>query len=284
MYRNVCFTVNNYDEDEWNRILENPRWSYVICGREVGEEGTPHIQGYGELGTRTKYNTVHRAIFADRAHCENRKGTQDEAIEYCKKDENYEERGVRRNQGARVDLDRIRNIALDLGMRQVVRVGNGQQIRVAEKFLEYNEEARDWKPRVMWIYGATGVGKSRRARELLGEDVYVKNNGSKWWPGYDGHSDVIIDDFRDKWFGGEIEVMLSLLDRYECKVEFKGGQRQFLARNIIITSPFHPRDCFRGGIEDIQQLLRRIDEVILLDPEVVDPEVGRVILEDLPPI
>ena len=268
MLRNFVFTVNNYTEDELAGILGRGEFTYVICGMEVGEEGTPHLQGYAELATKKRFETVRR-LFGGRAHIESRRGTQEQAVNYCKKDGEFREAGEKRCQGYRADLDRVRGDAIDNGMRGVVREYNLQQIRVAEKFLEYNEDARDWKPTVRWYWGGTGVGKSRRCRtECDGMDMYVKNSGNKWWPGYDGHSHVIIDDFRDDWWS--LEFMLALLDRYGFVVECKGGQRQFLATDIWITTPFSPEHCYAGR-GDINQLLRRIDVVEQIVPDV--PEV-----------
>jgi len=268
MLRNFVFTINNYTEDELRDVLGKACFSYVIAGMEVGEEGTPHIQGYAELTKKTRFETVRR-MFAGRAHIEARRGTQDQAIDYCKKDGNFREAGAKRCQGYRADLDRVRGDVLDIGMRGVVRGYSYQQIKVAEKFLEYCEDTRNWKPTVRWYYGATGVGKSRRCRvECDGMDIYVKNSGNKWWPGYDGHSHVIIDDFREDWW--PLETMLALLDRYEYVVECKGGQRQFLATDIWITTPHHPREHWLGR-GDINQLLRRIDIIEEIVPDV--PEV-----------
>ena len=52
-------------------------------------------------------------------------------------------------------------------MRAVTRTSTYTQIKTAENFLSYNEEPRNWKPTVFWIYGATGTGKSRLARSIL---------------------------------------------------------------------------------------------------------------------
>lgn len=279
MYRNFCFTLNNYTEEEYDAIIGRNEFSYVVIGREVGANGTAHLQGYAELKQRTRYNTVHN-YFGGRAHCEERKGTQEQAIAYCCKDGDFEERGGRRNQGDRRDLDKVRRAVLDGGIRAVSRTYNLQGIRVAEKFLTYNEPCRDWKPDVWWIWGKTGVGKSKLARELLGEDVYVKNDRSKWWDGYDAHEDIILDDYRKDWDGG-FTALLGLLDRYEYKLECKGGWRQCLAKRIVITCPNDPVREFGDGNERIDQLLRRIDYIILVDPDV--PEVGGVIL-DPPPL
>lgn len=278
-YRNVCFTINNYTEDEYAAILGNEMWSYVIIGKEVGELGTPHLQGYGELKKRTRYNTVHNSFFG-RAHCEERRGTQEQAINYCKKDGRFEESGAKRDQGSRNDLDGVRNLALDLGMRGITRKYNMQQIKVAEKFLTYNEPVRDWQPSVYWLWGATGVGKSKKAREICNDDTYVKNTGNKWWDGYDGHECVILDDFRADWF--PFTYLLGLLDRYAFMVECKGGSRQFLAQKIVITCPHKPEDCFNDIGEDIRQLLRRLYVVENIVPNV--PEVVEVILDAPQPL
>ena len=53
--------------------------------------------------------------------------------------------------------------------------------------------------------------------------------------------------------------MLALLDRYEMRIELKGGHRQFLAKLIIITSNQHPQGLY--GHESILQLLRRINKI-----------------------
>lgn len=255
--RSWCFTINNYTEEEYNDMCK-VECNYIIIGKETGKEGTPHLQGYVEFGKLIRLGGLKK--INSRAHWEARKGTAKEASEYCKKEKSFVEFGKLSKQGRRNDLDATRQLAHESGMRAVSRVGNAQQIKVAEKYLSYNEEPRNWVPEVIWIWGKTGLGKSFKARELLGtDDLYTKNEGSKWWCGYDGHSDVILDDFRDSWW--TITEMLSLLDCYEKRVEFKGGQRQFRAKRIVVTSCMAPKDCYKRTGEKIKQLLRRITRV-----------------------
>jgi len=268
---NFVFTLNNYTESENAELID---WCasqhYAILGYEVGKEGTPHIQGYVELEKKTRFTTIKKLM--PRAHIEPRKGTQKQAADYCKKDGKFDEYGKPRAQGARPDLDACRSLAADEGMRAVTATCNMQQIRVAEKYLQYNEQVRDFKPHVIWLWGPTGTGKSRRARELCGEDVFTKNSATKWWDGYDAHTDVIIDDFRPSWF--DLTYMLALLDRYPMYVEVKGGGRQMLAQTMIITSAYPPEKCYTNTGEAVNQLIRRIDETIYLGPAVPDvPEV-----------
>lgn len=270
MFRNICFTINNWTEEDFDLLHNSGKWySYLIYGFEMGETGTPHLQGYAELQKRMRLNSVKKIL--PRAHIEARKGTAEEAADYCKKEGDFEERGIISKQGERLDLDKVRTEALEMGMRGVTSKFNQQQIHVAEKFLCYNETERDWKPEVIWIWGKTGTGKSKLARELTGDDTYTKNTANKWWDGYDSHENIIIDDFRCSWW--DLTYMLALIDRYAMRVEVKGGTRQILAKKIIITSAFAPNECYRGTGEAIEQLLRRVDNIIHLGvpdvPEVV---------------
>lgn len=280
MFRNICFTINNYTEEDLELLLNaefNGEFSYLVYGLELGaDKKTPHVQGYAECVLRSRLNKIKK--YLPRAHIEARLGTAEQASTYCKKDMQYEEYGIISKPGERTDLDKVRSIAETDGMRIVSAKFNLQQIRVAEKYLDYNEKQRDWKPKIIWLYGTTGTGKSRKAREILSDDTYVKNSGSKWWDGYDAHENIIIDDFRDSWW--PITYMLALLDRYEFKFEVKGGHRQCLAKTIIVTSAQNPNECYRGTGEAINQLLRRIDVIECLEHAAV-PEVEGVIVDPL---
>lgn len=265
------FTLNNYDEEDIQRLEEGDWWSYLIYGKEVGEGGTPHLQGYVQLKTRLRLNGVKVLIRA--AHWEARRGSHNEAREYCMKDGTYKELGEANYQGKRDDLDQCRMQALEEGLRGVTSTCSQQQMRVAEKFLTYNEEERDWMPEITWIWGPPRIGKSKLARTITGkDDVYTKNTMGKWWCGYDKHANVIIDDFRDSWM--PLTELLSILDRYPRQVECKNGNRQLLARKIVITSLYHPEQMYLGTGEPAKQLLGRIKEII---------KVGALGVEDAQP-
>jgi len=73
--------------------------------------------------------------------------------------------------------------------------------------------------------------------------------------------EVIIDDFGPQ--GIDINHLLRWFDRYKCLVETKGGMMPLYASTFIVTSNYHPNQCFCGlGGEDhpqIPALLRRIE-------------------------
>lgn len=145
-------------------------------------------------------------------------------------------------------------------MRDVIEESNSYQaMRCAELILKYTERRRDWKPKVTWLWGPTGTGKTRQAWAEAGPEAWCSGKNGNWWQGYDAHENIILDDFRSSWCS--FEELLRILDRYPYTIENKGGSRQLLARSIWITSPYPPDMCYTKSDEDVQQLLRRIDLV-----------------------
>lgn len=253
------WTMTLWTKLDWASLIGDTV-RFLIVGEEIcPDTGRMHWQSYAEFHKPMEVAGLAK-IFGKGNKFILSKGDQDSNITYCSKDAKVEEFGDRATPGKRNDLDKVREMALEDGMRGVTKVCNMQQIRVAEKFLTYNEEPRDWECKVVWLWGPSGAGKSRRAREICVEDVYVKNAGTKWWDGYDAHENVIIDDFRDSWWG--ITEMLSLLDRYEKQVEVKGGFRQFKPKTIVVTSINKPESFYKNTGESIRQLTRRITEIV----------------------
>jgi len=257
--RSYCFTLNNYTADE-EANLRTLDPLYLIYGKEIGDSGTPHLQGCVYFKNAKTLSATKKYFGTNRIHLEITQGIPQQASDYCRK-ENGEiyEYGQCPAQGKRNDLDEIREVIKTTGkMSEVVTVATSyQSVKMAEQILKYHEPKRNWKPTVEWYYGGTGTGKSHAAHGLL-EDPYVALETAKWWDGYDAHENVIIDDMRKDFC--KFHVLLRLLDRYAVAIETKGGTRQFLAKHIIITSCYHPALMFETR-EDIKQLLRRIDVI-----------------------
>lgn len=91
------------------------------------------------------------------------------------------------------------------------------------------------------FYGPTGTGKSRRAFSEAGSNAYPKDPRSKFWYGYQGQTNVIIDEFRG---GIDISHILRWLDRYPVMVEVKGSSRVLKAEKVWITSNLHPEQWY----------------------------------------
>lgn len=259
--RDWCFTVNNYTDVDYQVCSDLSVISqYLIFGKEVASTGTKHLQGYIYFKDAKSFSKMQK-LLPSGTHIEKAKGTPQQASDYCKKEGDYYESGeLPQVSGKRNDLDVVRNIVKEGGkMRDVVDVATSyQSVKMAEQLFKYKEKPRTWKPEVYWYYGATGTGKTKCAYEILGEDCYTAMSTGKWWEGYDAHDNVLIDDMRKDFM--KFHELLRLLDRYAMKIETKGGSRQFLAKKIIITSCYHPKDLFDTR-EDVMQLIRRIDHI-----------------------
>jgi len=105
-----CFTLNNPSEGEKSSLVDlfqSDHVDYAVVGREVGESGTPHLQGFVYFSDRKRSSQV-KALLGDRPHIELTKGTDKQASDYCKKDGDYDEYGEFKGQGRRSDWDRFK--------------------------------------------------------------------------------------------------------------------------------------------------------------------------------
>lgn len=275
-----CFTLNNYTDLEYEHIKEtlSSQCKYWIIGKEVGDSGTPHLQGYGSFRRRRYLRDV-RHLCGSRIHFEVARGSARQNRDYCSKDGNFEEGGnipshassssssVSRDEVAREFGTAIR--AGNDGLHQFTSDHAGVWYFSGHNLLRnaltlIRPESRP-NINVRWIYGAPGVGKSRFAHEEY-PDAFIKDPRTKWWSGYLLEKEVIIDDFGPN--GIDMNHLLRWFDRYKCTVETKGGMMPLLAESFIVTSNFEPSDCFRDkeGVPHPQMdaLYRRI-ELIKMD-------------------
>lgn len=259
-FRGWCFTINNWTEDDYERVKTIPH-DYLILGQEIAPTtGTPHLQGY--VYRASKLTFLQMKKYAPRGNFRVARGNAEENRAYCSEDGKFEEFGECPQQGRRNDLEVTREILRGTGrIRDVVETATSMtQIKFAETAIKYIEPKREFKPHVTWIYGRSGVGKSRTAYDLIPNCYRKTNSSGQWWDGYDAHEEVLLDDL--KYDNISYSTLLELLDRYECRVQFKGGSRQFLAKKIVITSIESPEELFR---RESSELLRRIDKIIFLE-------------------
>lgn len=251
------YMVTLWDMDFcFDQVFEKAR--YAVFGREIcPKTKKSHWQGF-VYWHREKSGNATIKFFNKETHLCHAKTTA-EAIDYCKKEKDFVESGTPPKQGERTDLPSVRNFIVNGGtISKVIDAGYGYQAtRHAEIILKYKEPKRNWKPQVFWYWGATGTGKTKQAYEEAGPNCWESSKTLKWWEGYDGHENIIIDDFREYYC--EFAELLRILDRYPYRVEVKGGSRQLLAKKIWITCPHKPESVYSMLSEDVTQLTRRID-------------------------
>jgi hypothetical protein len=102
------FTLNNPTDDEQQKLADGcEQTEYAVYGRETGESGTPHLQGFVIFPSAIRRTTVKNRLGCPRFHLEVARGTDDQAADYCKKDGDFEEYGTlpETRQGRRTDLE-----------------------------------------------------------------------------------------------------------------------------------------------------------------------------------
>lgn len=250
-----CFTVPNYTEENL-KVLDNIECSYIVYGKELAPTtGTPHLQGY--VIFKRAHRLAQLRTFLPGAHFEPAKA-QEQAANYCMKDGNFTVRD-NRTQGKRNDItDFIKDIH-EQGFVSAIPQHAECFVKYASGFEKYNLYTQTLHerhpPNVYWLYGETGVGKTRYVHDQE-KELWVSNGDLRWFDGYHGQSAALFDDFRPDqcpW-----HFLLKLLDRYPLRVPIKGGFAEWRPHNIYITSPLSPEQAFVGQAEDIQQLLRRL--------------------------
>jgi len=106
--RRFCFTINNFAA--YPPAIPTT-CNYLVCQKEVGEQGTEHIQGYAELDANINLTTLKR-LSPDwhKAHIEPARGTAAQNEAYCSKEggtEKFTFGEARIGQGQRSDLKEL---------------------------------------------------------------------------------------------------------------------------------------------------------------------------------
>lgn len=266
--RNACFTINNPKMDRndlMSSLFQTELVSYAVVGSEIGESGTPHFQGYVEFKHQVDFSLVRTMLH--NGHIEARKGTAGQASLYCQKEGEWGEMGKISAQGDRSDIHAITDMVVEgKSTYEIASTYPAQFVRYHKGLLALRAaliQRRAAVPEVNVYHGATGTGKSYRAREWLPNAYVWHPQQGTWFDGYQGETEVILEEFRGQIPFG---MLLSLLDRYCCKVQYKGGIVEFAAVKIAITSPVSPDkwyQCLEDG-DRLDQLTRRINNNYLV--------------------
>lgn len=263
-----CWVITINNTHKFDSLNSVKNWSYIVAGREVGDKGTPHLQCFIIYKTRTKFSTV--KIQLPTAHIERMVGNSRQASDYCKKDGDYAEIGNfedingYKNSGAggvqsKINYEKIISLAEAHEFQKIreeepgvyfrnyhtiKRIAMDNPLSVSDLDVLDNE----------WIWGKTGLGKSRTAR-LENPGYYIKSH-NKWWLGYRGEACVIIDDIsrsEAQWMG---EHLKQWCDHYAAPVETKGDGSLIRPKKIVVTSNYSI-EMLWGHDEDLCEAIKR---------------------------
>lgn len=259
-FRNFIFTHNNYVGTDLQDSLE---CRYISYSEEIGDSGTPHLQGLVCFKNATTTKSVIKKLPG--CHVEPMVGTIDQAEGYFNgsgkhggpayEPVGFTQRGDRplsnydKGTAERLRWRRLKQLAKDCDMDQI------DTEFPKESFLNYNlirkigmdymKHPDDLKNVCgYWIYGPTRTGKSSLVREfqpnITKDDLYLKQ-ANKWWIGYDRQPYVLIEDLGQQHhiLGHYLKIWA---DKYSFPCETKFGGMCIRPRKIFITSNYHPDD------------------------------------------
>lgn len=163
----VCFTVNNYEAEDTTKFIDyvekNCKVKYAVCGEEIGNSGTLHLQGYIHLDMDPQKGGIkfwkEELPFGKKAHFETARGTDLDNQRYCTKDGIYYEKGepALTNEGiferlvnaAKISMDEAFAINTELTLRyynQLVQINATYSRPVPEMDVV---ELRPWQQEVV---------------------------------------------------------------------------------------------------------------------------------------
>jgi len=265
--RKFCFTINNYSQDDIATLAAlGEKTQFLVYGKEVGACGTPHLQGFVYYSNPQRASTVRAAI---PGHITVANGTVEQNVVYCTKDGDSTTFGTQplsqAGKGRASKQLWAEVVALaEAGDEATLKAEHPgiyfRCLKTIRTHRTYRVEDLPSGTRHLWYFGATGTGKSHRARQHT--PFYLKNI-NKWWDGYQDQDYVIIEEWSPE-ADRTVQALKKWADKYSFNAEIKGGQITIRPKVIIVTSNYSMRECFPRD-QDYEPMKRRFKEIYCIN-------------------
>lgn len=273
--------------------------------------GQRHWQGYIEFTSHKRLAAVKAALKSNSVHIENAMGDAASNVKYCSKPESraFPDRDPfrfgepsaacvrRKDQGLKSIAD-----ALDEGVSQVdlsemfpaTMIQYRKQVKgyITEKRQREMGSDRPVYVEVRW--GCTGTGKTQsvfkddyqrtgKAVSICNQftpplqcwrktNIFTKRGLAEWFDGYEAEPVLLLDDFYPTT-RTDADFMLSVLDKYYCRVNVKGDTVVAEWQHVVITCNTNPETWFKVNdqlqipFEKYKAVLNRIHRITFFQGE-----------------
>lgn len=226
---------------------DNDKLKYICWGTEkCPTTDRIHYQGF------IIFNRTHRIPGAKRiigggddAHLEPRRGTRQEARDYCRKDGEFSEFG---------QFDALTQKEL---FKQPIGILKNEYpeffCRYYKGLYQLQDKGEKWRDvKVIIYWGETGTNKTRQCMEQ--EDIYKLDPPYKWYDGYMGERNILLDDYKR----GQIDrgQLLNICDGYRLRLETKGGHVWANWTSVYITTNYDPEEWMDDALQ------RRVTKIV----------------------
>ncbi|QFX66118.1 replication-associated protein [Camdisavirus lingis] len=268
-----CFTINNPTEEDkfWEKNREQIQ--YIVIQEERGENGTLHWQGFMILKDKKRMTWL-KNHFNERAHWEITRGTNEQARDYCKKEDTYTgglrvEEGELPKREAPKANERLMMAADELdSIKETYKRPTEipSLVLLQSGFIPaYKECTSDilgpYRPnlKIITMVGPPATGKSFCIQKYFPTHGRCLCGNSGIWFQNPLANVMVFEEFC-----GQIQLqrMLQFLDPYPLAVEIKGGMRPALYNLVIITSNTPPNGWYKG--DEAGQEGKRTDALLAL--------------------
>lgn len=281
-----CLTWNNYPnnwltkfdtkkEGSWENQEPKNVITYMCLGEEIGEQGTPHIQGYIELKKRMTLKSLKKWIGVPTIHWEISKGSAQQNIEYCSKDNKVFTTGDPMKQGKRNDLESMVDAIKEGVTDQELIEQHTKTFAKYHKFADRvrttfrNEENRkkmkeaidkvelyEWQENaldklydqndreILWIYDKDGnKGKTHLAKWLMvNQNAYYCSGGKSAdiSYAYDYQETIVFDFTRSQQEIINYSIIESFKNGILFSPKYQSTMKVFAPPKIVCLSNFFP--------------------------------------------
>lgn len=272
--RHWAITWNNYPENAMELIqqaVQRGDVQYVIAGREVGRNGTPHLQMHVYFKD-TKRLTCVRRVFPH-TYAQPTRTTPEQCVNYCKKGGDYVEFGVnplvaqaaaqeQRNEEQRCKWSDAKTNAR---ARRFDAIDPAIYVRyyaalrkMGSEFAEAESGAELDSACGLWVWGPPDMGKTTTCMRAF-PNSYLKN-ATKWWDGYAGQDTVIMDEMASNEAHSLKQLIKTWGDRFAFSAERKGDSCIIRPKLFVITANWSIEQIYRDPI-DVAAMRKRFFQV-----------------------